>query len=69
MPSLTERMWQDYHARLRGFILKRVADPSCADDILQDVFDEVDSSLRGDFTFTAGAERRIRQIFPLEPVE
>ena len=34
----TEQIWQDYHAKLFGFIRVRVGDSTVADDILQEVF-------------------------------
>jgi len=34
----TTQIWDDFHRRLRAFILGRVPDPADADDILQDVF-------------------------------
>ncbi len=34
----SEQIWQEYHDRLHGFIRSRVADPSAADDILQQIF-------------------------------
>lgn len=33
-----ERMWQEYHSRLRAFIRRRISDDAATDDILQDVF-------------------------------
>src|SRR5437016_14064942 len=33
-----ERLWKGYHAALRRFIQRRIADDPTADDILQDVF-------------------------------
>ncbi len=38
MNESIERIWQSYHAGLRGFIRSRVGDESAADDILQEVF-------------------------------
>ena len=35
---LSEKVWQEYHTRLKTFIRGRVADDSVSDDILQDVF-------------------------------
>jgi RNA polymerase sigma-70 factor (ECF subfamily) len=31
-------IWQEFHQRLRGFVLQRVNNPADADDILQEVF-------------------------------
>lgn len=33
-----ERVWQEYHSRLRAFIRHRISDDAATDDILQDVF-------------------------------
>jgi RNA polymerase sigma-70 factor (ECF subfamily) len=38
MSDTIERIWQSYHAGLRGFIRSRVGDDSAVDDILQEVF-------------------------------
>jgi RNA polymerase sigma-70 factor, ECF subfamily len=38
MPVTTENIWETFHSRLRQFILRRVPDEQCADDLLQDVF-------------------------------
>jgi RNA polymerase sigma-70 factor (ECF subfamily) len=38
MGYTTLNVWEEFSARLRAFILKRVADPADADDILQEVF-------------------------------
>lgn len=35
---MVEHIWRTYHKQLHSFILKRVSDPSVADDILQEVF-------------------------------
>lgn len=34
----SEQLWQEYHTRLRSFVIRRVADDAATDDILQDVF-------------------------------
>ena len=34
----SEKVWQEYHSRLRGFIKSRIADDTATDDILQNVF-------------------------------
>lgn len=36
--SDVKAIWQQFHQRLRGFILQRVNNPADADDILQEVF-------------------------------
>lgn len=41
----TERIWNTYHSRLRGFVQNRVGDASLADDILQDVFVRIQTRL------------------------
>lgn len=38
MLPTTERVWEEFHAGLKQFILKRVPDEPSAEDILQDVF-------------------------------
>lgn len=38
MTATTEQIWRDLGGSLRGFILNRVADPTLADDLLQEVF-------------------------------
>jgi RNA polymerase sigma-70 factor, ECF subfamily len=38
MPTNTEKIWNDFCCQLKAYILKRIADPSLADDILQDIF-------------------------------
>lgn len=41
----TEKIWNDFHARLFGFILKRVHDPDTANDVLQDVFVKIHTKI------------------------
>jgi RNA polymerase sigma-70 factor (ECF subfamily) len=36
--NTSEKIWQEYHSRLRSFIKSRTADSAAADDILQNVF-------------------------------
>ncbi len=36
--SDVKAIWQEFHQRLRGFILQRINNPADADDILQEVF-------------------------------
>lgn len=38
MYRTTEDIWNEFSGQLRGFILKRIPDPTDAEDILQDVF-------------------------------
>lgn len=41
----TTRVWQEYHSRLRAFTRRRISDDAATEDILQDVFLKVHSSL------------------------
>jgi RNA polymerase sigma-70 factor, ECF subfamily len=36
-PQLTERMWQDVIAQLRGFVRRRIADPDRAEDLVGEI--------------------------------
>lgn len=36
--DVSEKVWLEYHARLRAFIKSRIANKAAVDDILQDVF-------------------------------
>lgn len=36
--NTSEKVWQEYHSRLRAFIKSRMSDDAAADDILQNVF-------------------------------
>ncbi len=36
--NISEKIWREYHARLRAFILNRISDGTASDDILQNVF-------------------------------
>jgi RNA polymerase sigma-70 factor (ECF subfamily) len=36
--NISEKVWQEYHSRLRAFILSRISDDAASDDILQNVF-------------------------------
>src|SRR5216683_1532991 len=38
MVMTTERIWEEFHPRLKQFILKRIPDQQNAEDILQEVF-------------------------------
>lgn len=40
-----ERLWKEYHAALRRFIQRRIADESTVDDVLQDVFVKIHSRI------------------------
>lgn len=41
----TEVIWQEYHARIRGFIASRIDDLSVVDDLLQEVFIKIHTRL------------------------
>ena len=41
-----ERIWEEFNARLKQFILKRVRDEQDAEDILQDVFCKIHNSIQ-----------------------
>jgi RNA polymerase sigma-70 factor, ECF subfamily len=43
--SISERVWQEYHAKLRAFVRSRVSDAAASDDILQNVFLKMHSGL------------------------
>ncbi|RJQ54582.1 MAG: hypothetical protein C4526_04980 [Nitrospiraceae bacterium] len=36
--NTSEKVWQEYHSRLRAFIKNRIFDDTATDDILQSVF-------------------------------
>ncbi|MEW6601806.1 MAG: RNA polymerase sigma factor SigZ [Nitrospirota bacterium] len=36
--NASEKVWQEYHSRLRAFIKSKISDETAADDILQNVF-------------------------------
>ncbi len=36
--NTSEKVWQEYHSRLRAFIKSRISDDTATDDILQNVF-------------------------------
>ncbi|MFA7382117.1 MAG: RNA polymerase sigma factor SigZ [Desulfurivibrionaceae bacterium] len=36
--NVSEKVWQEYHSRLRGFVKSRIADDAATDDVLQNVF-------------------------------
>ena len=36
--NTSEKIWQEYHSRLRAFIKSRISDDMATDDILQNVF-------------------------------
>jgi len=44
-PADTEALWKEYHAALRRFIRRRISDEATADDLLQDVYIKVHSSI------------------------
>ena len=41
----SEKIWQEYHARLRAFVKRRISDDCAADDVLQEVFLKMHVSL------------------------
>jgi RNA polymerase sigma-70 factor (ECF subfamily) len=43
--NTSEKVWQEYHARLRVFIKSKISDDSAADDVLQNVFLKMHSGL------------------------
>lgn len=43
--NLSEKVWQEYHSRLRAFIKRRISDDSATDDILQNVFLNIHTGL------------------------
>ena len=43
--NTSERVWQEYHSRLRVFIKSRIPDDAAADDILQNVFLKIHTGL------------------------
>lgn len=45
MSETTERIWNEHHTALRGFIKSRVKDDAVTDDLLQDVFVRIHSSI------------------------
>ena len=40
-----DQLWRDLHARLRGFVGARIADPEAADDVAQEVLLRLHRSL------------------------
>jgi RNA polymerase sigma-70 factor (ECF subfamily) len=38
MSTATEAIWQEHAHQLRGFIYRRIGDPSLVEDLLQEVF-------------------------------
>ena len=45
MITTTEKVWYEFNAQLKLFILKRIPDEQCAEDILQDVFLKIHSHI------------------------
>jgi len=43
--NVSEKVWQEYHSRLRGFIKSRIADDTASEDILQNVFVKMHTGL------------------------
>jgi RNA polymerase sigma-70 factor (ECF subfamily) len=42
---ISEKLWQEYHAKLRAFVRSKVSDDATSDDILQNVFLKMHSGL------------------------
>ena len=45
MTTSTERIWNEHADQLRGFIYRRIPDPSVVDDLVQEVFLKVQSKV------------------------
>ncbi len=45
MTVVTERIWNEHSAQLRGFIHRRIPDTSVVDDVLQDVFVKIQAKI------------------------
>jgi RNA polymerase sigma-70 factor, ECF subfamily len=43
--NTSEKVWQEYHAKLRSFIKRRIPDDAATDDVLQNVFLKMHSGL------------------------
>ncbi len=43
--NTSEKVWQEYHSRLRAFIKSRISDDAASDDVLQNVFLKMHSGL------------------------
>lgn len=43
--GITERLWTEFHARLRKFVISHLHDEHAADDVLQDIFLKVHKSI------------------------
>jgi RNA polymerase sigma-70 factor (ECF subfamily) len=43
--NTSEKVWQEYHSKLRAFIKSRISDDTASDDILQNVFLKMHSGL------------------------
>lgn len=43
--DISEKVWREYHSRLRAYIRSRVSDAAATDDILQEVFLKMQSGL------------------------
>lgn len=43
--NISEKLWQEYHAKLQAFVRSKVSDDATSDDILQDVFLKMHSGL------------------------
>ena len=47
MITTTEKVWYEFNAQLKLFILKRIPDEHSAEDILQDVFLKIHAHIDG----------------------
>jgi RNA polymerase sigma-70 factor, ECF subfamily len=45
MQMTTEKIWNDFHDKLHGFILKRVHDVEVTNDLLQDIFIKIHTKI------------------------
>lgn len=43
----TEQLWDSFHQELHSYVKRRVTDPYCVDDILQDTFLRIHSNIAG----------------------
>ena len=43
--NISEKIWQEYHSKLRTFIQNKISDAAATDDILQDVFMKMHTGL------------------------
>src|SRR5574341_1607213 len=43
--NTSEKVWQEYHSKLRAFIKRRISDDTATDDTLQDIFLKIHTGL------------------------